>query len=103
MSTLYTPEIEKKLALDYQADVPIKDLAEQLQVPERSVIAKLASMGIYKKKVYLNKQGNLPIKKEQYIEMLAQLLQTEADRLESLEKANKSVLAMLVAALSADK
>lgn len=64
-------------------------------VPERSVIAKLSSLGIYKKKEYLTKRGETPIKKEEYIERIAALLDVNSDMLESLEKVNKSVLALL--------
>ncbi len=99
----YTPEITAKLVLDYQSGVPTKELSAQLGVPERSVIAKLASLGVYKKKVYVNKRGEPPVKKEEYIERLAKLLQVQVDRLESLEKVNKSVLILLETALTAEK
>lgn len=96
----YTPEITTKLTADYKAGVPIGSLAEQLGVPERSVIAKLASLGAYQKKSYLNKRGEPPVKKEEYIDRLAKLLNIDIDRLESLEKVNKSVLILLETALS---
>lgn len=91
----YTPEITDKLILDYQSGVPTKELSAQLGVPDRSVIAKLASLGIYKKQEYLNKRGEVPIKKEEYIDRLAVLLDVPVDRLESLEKVNKSVLKLI--------
>ncbi len=100
---IYTPEITSKLVLDYQSGVPVEELSAQLGVPSRSVIAKLASLGVYKRKTYLNKRGEPPIKKEEYIERIAKLLAVQADRLESLEKVNKSVLILLETALSADK
>ena len=99
----YTPEITIKLTADYKAGVPISSLAEQLGVPERSVIAKLASLGAYQKKSYLNKRGEPPVKKEEYIDRLAKLLNIDIDRLESLEKVNKSVLILLETALTTDK
>ena len=71
-------------------------------VPERSVIAKLASLGIYKKKVYLTKRGDAPISKAEYIEKLAKLLDTDSEFLESLEKVNKAVLALLYLTLNRD-
>jgi Zn-dependent peptidase ImmA (M78 family) len=103
MTSIYTPEIEKQLIQDYKDGVPVKELALRLGVPDRSVIAKLSSLGLYQKKVYLSKTGQVPIKKEEYIEKLAKVLNVNIDRLESLEKANKSVLSMLLTALSADK
>lgn len=99
----YSPEITTELANNYKAGVPVKELAAQLGVPERSVIAKLASIGVYQKKEYLNKRGEPPIKKEEYIDRLANLLNVNIDRLESLEKVNKSVLILLESALTTDK
>lgn len=95
----YTKEITDKLAADYQAGVEVAVIAAELDVPERSVIAKLSSLGIYKRKTYLNKQGNPPVKKEEYIERIATLLDTNLELLESLEKVNKSVLIMIEKAL----
>ena len=95
----YTAEAAAALVANYKAGVPVSSLAEQLGVPERSVIAKLASLGAYQKKEYLNKRGEVPVKKEEDIERLAKLLNVDIDRLESLEKTNKSVLILLENAL----
>ena len=89
-----------KLIEDYKAGVPVRSLSEQLGVPERSVIAKLSSLGVYKRKEYLNKRGEPPVKKEEYVDRIAKLLGTEPEMLESLEKVNKNVLKLLEAALS---
>lgn len=99
----YTPEVTTKLVEDYQAGVSTEELAAQLDVPVRSVIAKLSSLGVYQKKSYLNKRGEVPIKKEEYIDRLAVLLNVSIDRLESLEKVNKNVLKLLEDALTAAK
>lgn len=99
----YTPEVTTKLVEDYQQGVSTEELAAQLDVPVRSVIAKLASLGVYQKKTYVNKRGETPIKKEEYIDRLAVLLNVSIDRLESLEKVNKNVLKLLEDALTAAK
>lgn len=99
----YTPEVTTKLVADYQSGVSTEELAAQLDVPVRSVIAKLSSLGVYQKKSYLNKRGEVPIKKEEYIDRLAILLGVDVDRLESLEKVNKNVLKLLEDALTVDK
>ena len=78
----------------------VLELALEFDVPERSIIAKLSSLGVYSKKKYLDKQGNIPVKKEEYIERIAKLLETNVELLESLEKVNKNVLKMLEEALS---
>ena len=95
----YTQEICDKMSQDYLAGVSVQNIAEVLGVPERSVIAKLSSLGVYQRKLYVNKRGEQPRKKEELIEKLAELLNVNLDLLESLEKANKSVLLLLERAL----
>jgi len=95
----YDKATTDKIVALYQDSTPIETIAETFQVPERSVIAKLSSMGIYQRKEYKNKRGETPVKKEEYIERIAALMQVNSDLLESLEKANKSVLAMIEKAL----
>ena len=99
----YTKEITDKIVNDYQANIAVKSIAEELRVPERSVIAKLSSMGIYQKQPYLNKRGEVPRKKFEMIEHLAQLLGVPSDQLESLEKVNKNVLKLLESRLTDPK
>lgn len=91
----YTNEITNKLVQDYQAGLTVEALAQQLQVPSRSIIAKLSSLGVYQRKVYHNKRGELPQKKSEIIERLATLLEVDSERLESLEKVNKTVLLLI--------
>jgi Zn-dependent peptidase ImmA (M78 family) len=91
----YTPESTKKLVEDYEAGATVLELAQQLEVPERSIIAKLSSLGVYQKKQYLNKRGEVPVKKSEHIERIAQLLNCNLELLESLEKVNKQVLLMI--------
>lgn len=95
----YDKATTDKIVAMYQENRLIGEIAETIQVPERSVIAKLSSMGIYQRKEYKNKRGETPVKKEEYIERIAALMQVNSDLLESLEKANKSVLAMIEKAL----
>lgn len=98
----YTKEMTDKLLQDYKLGVTTTDIALELDVPERSVIAKLSALGVYRKKEYRNKRGEVPIKKEQYIERIAELLNVNIDILESLEKCNKNVLKLLEDALKRD-
>jgi hypothetical protein len=72
-------------------------------VPERSVIAKLSSLGVYKKKNYVNKRGEIPTKKSVHIENIAKLLNMDLELCESLEKVNKLILVAIERALSQDK
>ena len=101
----YTPELTARISALYTldkftvAEICAELLLEGIEVPERSIIAKLSSLGVYKKKEYLTKRGETPIKKEEYIERISVLLDVNQDMLESLEKVNKSVLALLTAKL----
>ena len=99
----YTKEITDRLVTDYQAGISIEDLATNLDVPARSVIAKLSSLGVYQRRQYLNKRGEVPVKKSEYIERIGKLLDMNLELLESLEKVNKGVLAVIERELSRNK
>jgi hypothetical protein len=91
----YTQEITDRMVAQYKQQVPVTTIANELDVPERSIIAKLSSLGVYNKKPYLNKRGELPEKKSDQIQRLATLLDVDETQLESLEKVNKTVLKLL--------
>jgi len=95
----YTQEICDLITRQYAEGTPTLEIATSLEVPERSIIAKLSSLGVYQRKQYVNKRGETPRKKEELIEKLAVQLGVNLDLLESLEKANKSVLLLLERAL----
>ena len=95
----YTPEIEKLITEAYLNNTPVEDIAAGLEVPVRSVISKLSSLGVYKKKVYLTKRGETPVKKSEYIERIAILLDKDLELLESLEKVNKGILELIATKL----
>lgn len=99
----YTPEITAKLIEDYKNGVTVTDLALELDVPERSVIAKLSNLGVYKKKEYLTKRGEVPVKKEEYILRISRLLDIDLDLLESLEKVTKTALLLMEKRITALK
>ena len=97
----YNQEITNKLVALYQSGNSVPEIAALMTleygepVPDRSIIAKLSSLGVYTKKAYTTKRGEVPVKKEEYIERIAALLDVNAEILESLEKVNKSVLALI--------
>lgn len=97
----YDKDLTKKLIEKYSQGISVPELALWVSeianedVPERSIIAKLAACGVYKKKEYLTKRGEVPVKKEEYIDRISNLLGVSVDMLESLEKVNKNVLALL--------
>ena len=104
----YDAQITKQLLDMYAAGVSVQDISTTLTlmcnepVPDRSIIAKLSSLGVYKKKEYLTKRGEVPVKKEEYIDRIAKLLDVNAEFLESLEKVNKAVLALISLKLGAE-
>jgi hypothetical protein len=91
----YTKEITDRIVEEYKGGKTTVEIANSLNVPDRSIIAKLSSLGVYQKKVYTNKRGEVPVKKAEHIEELAQLLGVPSDQLESLEKVNKNVLVLI--------
>ena len=99
----YTKENTDRMTQLYLAKVPVLDIASELDVPERSVIAKLSSIGVYQKKTYTNKRGETPVKKSEHIENIAELLDCDLELLESLEKVNKVVLKLIEQKLSDPK
>ena len=98
MALKYTPEIITNISSIYAASPGLETvalLAAQYDVSPRSIISKLSSLGVYKKKAYLNKQGVAPIKKEVYIDGIATMLGIEPQLLESCEKVTKQALVQI--------
>jgi len=103
----YDKETTDKLIKDYTAAITLgktskeitERLALELDVPDRSIIAKLSSLGVYTRKAYVTKRGEIPVKKEEYLSRIAELLDVSVDILDSLEKANKNVLILIETAL----
>ena len=99
----YNKELTDKIVEQYKSGQTAKQIAEGLGVADRSIIAKLSSLGVYQKKTYVNKSGEVPIKKYELFVRLAELLGVPSDQLESLEKVNKNVLKLLETKLSDPK
>ena len=85
----------KQLALELGAEMRKTDPTAQ-DPPERSIIAKLSTLGVYEKKKYLTKQGEPPVRKSEYIEKIAKVLEVDVEMLESLEKVTKNVLILIL-------
>ena len=98
----YTAEQTEELLNNHKSGMSLDDLGAKFGVPRRSIIAKLSQLGVYHRKPYLTKRGETPVSKEALVERLATLLGVELDRLESLEKCNKSVLVLLESSLKRD-
>ena len=98
MAVKYTQEkIDQLLNLYNRGEgLSTEEIARQLDLSTRSVVAKLSSLGVYIPKRYLNKRGEPPRSKETLIEDLARVLDVEIFRLDSLEKVNKAVILLLI-------
>lgn len=93
---VYTPEVVTMITNRYNADNScVVQLAAELGVGKRSVIAKLSSLGIYKKPPYLTKRGTLPVPKAKYIESLSDMLDIDITIMDSLEKVTKQALVLM--------
>lgn len=99
----YSEEVTKELLADYEAsgkdDAIVKALAEKFGKTTRSIVAKLSREGVYKKKTYTTKTGGVPVSKEQHVQAIAAFIGVDADKLDSLEKANKGVLVIIEGAV----
>jgi hypothetical protein len=66
----------------------------------RSVVAKLSREGVYRKKEYVSKTGEKPVKKDAHAEAIGAILQLSEGEVDSLTKANKSALKTIFEALA---
>lgn len=70
----------------------VVELAKKYDVTPRSIIAKLSSLGVYQKKKYLSKSGELPVKKARLADKLGKLLGLHDFEIEQLEKLSKPLI-----------
>jgi hypothetical protein len=71
------------------------DLAVKLRKTKMSIISKLDAMGIYRKKIYLTKNGELPRKKVDLILDLESSLGCNPEELKGLSLSKKEALVCL--------
>ena len=99
----YTPEATKELVDRYNAGEPLPQIAAALKVPERSVIAKLSSLGLRRRAPYVSKNGEPPVRKSKYVEDILNILEIEPSLGDSLEKCNKFLLKAILDRLNDGK
>ena len=75
-------------------------LAEKFGKSVRSIVAKLSREGVYKKKEYIGKTGEKPVKKDAHADAIGAILGLAENDVDSLTKANKSALKKIFEALS---
>lgn len=99
----YTSEQTKQVVEDYAAGVAVEAIADNMGKSVRSIVAKLSREGVYKKKEYVGKTGEKPVKKDAHADAIGAILQLTESDTESLTKANKSALRAIFEALAASK
>jgi hypothetical protein len=95
----YTPEILESIKHEYlQNPNPstVRTLSERYEIGARSIIAKLATLGIYKRATYRTKSGEAPILKSVYADRLGELLGLDDFEVEQLEKLSKALLKKMI-------
>ena len=92
--TQYTAEQAAQMVADYKVGISVEAIAATVGKSVRSVIAKLSREGVYVAKGKAN--GSAVVRKAQMIEAIAARLGVPAEKLESLEKATKEALELLV-------
>lgn len=99
----YTAEQTTKIVADYQGGATVEAIAETMGKSVRSIVAKLSREGVYKKKVYVGKTGEKPVKKDVHADAIGAVLGLSEADTESLTKANKSALRAIFEALANSK
>ena len=97
----YTPEQTAVLVSRYVDEgVTVEALAEEFGKTVRSIVAKLSREGVYKKKEYVSKTGERPVKKDETADKIGVLVGLSEGEVDSLTKANKGALLKILAKLS---
>ena len=99
----YTPEQTAQMMADYSQGVTVEKIAESMGKTVRSVVAKLSREGVYKKKEYVSKTGEKPVKKDAHADAIGAILKLSEGEIDSLTKANKSALKTIFEALANSK
>ncbi len=99
-TTKYTDEDTRILTEMHKEGHSLESMAIVLDRTERSVTAKLTSLGLYSRQPYTAKDGSAPKKKIEYVSEIAELLDVPEELVDSLEKCTKFTLKKLVDALT---
>jgi len=97
----YTPEQTATMLEAYAAGTTVEAIAESLGKTVRSVVAKLSREGVYRKKEYVSKTGERPVRKDETADKIGTIAGLSDGEIDSLTKANKTALAKILAKLSA--
>jgi hypothetical protein len=96
----YTPEQTATMLADYAQGVAVEAIAESLGKTVRSVVAKLSREGVYKRKEYVSKTGERPVRKDATADEIGKIAGLSEGEVDSLTKANKTALVKILAKLA---
>lgn len=99
----YTAEQTAEMVAAYTAAptaATVEALASTFGKSIRSIVAKLSREKVYVAKAYVSKTGEKPVKKESVADAIGAVLRMTEAEVTSLEKANKTALAKIFAALA---
>jgi hypothetical protein len=86
----YTAEQEAILIQQYKAGVSVEELANTFEKSQRSIIAKLSRLGVYKSKT--GKNASPRVTKADLVRDIEAILRLEEGTLQTFEKADKAAL-----------
>ena len=95
----YTAEMTAEIVTAYQAGESVESIATRLEKTPRSIVAKLAREGVYKAKT--KAKGETAPRKAELITEIAHAIGTNEELIESLEKATREALELIVKAVRA--
>ena len=75
----------------------VRELSVKYQKTRKSIIAKLSKEGVYKRKIYTSKSGDIPITKQEIVQMVEEAL---GCKLPGLDKTQKTTLLRLEKSVS---
>lgn len=95
----YTPEMTQQIVDAYTGGTTVEMIAQMTGKSARSIVAKLSREGVYQSKAKV--AGAQVTKKADLVDRLATKLNVAPEVVDSLEKATKETLELLVEALEA--
>ena len=98
----YTPEQTVAMLAAYANGTTTEAIAESMGKTVRSVVAKLSREGVYRKKEYVSKTGERPVRKDATAEEIGQMVGLAEGEVDSLTKANKGALLKILAMLKGE-
>lgn len=99
----YTAEQTALVVESYAAGMAVEAIAAAAGKSVRSIVAKLSREGVYKAKVRTTKTGEAIVKKDSVSDEIGMLMGFTEAQVESLAKANKTVLVALLEVVKAVK